>query len=104
MAAPALVSETRGDITQAPRWNSELLSDQSALRSRRGHQWEHPHADQPRPWLQEHALPTIESKANGRNQHRVRRFSKNREGRVECHSLQIPAQSRFFDVPLPRSN
>src|ERR1039458_9418666 len=93
MAAPALVSETRGDITQAPRWNSELLSDQSALRSRRGHQWQHPHADQPRPWLQEHALPTIESKANGRNQHRVRRFSKNREGRVECHSLQIPAQS-----------
>src|SRR5215467_1709036 len=94
MAAPALVSETRRDVAQAPRRDSELLSDQSALRRRRSHQWQHPHANKPRTWLQEHALSTIESKANGRHQHRVRRLSQNRESRVECHSLRIPAQGR----------
>jgi len=47
MAAPTLVSETRRDVTQTPRRDSELLSDQSALRRRRSHQWQHPHADHP---------------------------------------------------------
>ena len=79
VAAPALVSETRRDAAQAPRRNSELLPDQGALRSRRGHQWQHPHADQPRPRLQEHALSATESKAHGRHQHRIRRFSENRK-------------------------
>ena len=50
---------------------------------------------QPRPRLQEHALPPAESKAHGRDQHRIRRFSESQESRVECHFLRIPAESRF---------
>src|SRR5262245_6147201 len=96
VATSALVSETRRDVDQAPRRNSELLPDQGALRSRRGHQWQHPHVDQPGTRLQEHALSTVESEAYGRHEHRIRRFSENQESRVECRFLQIPAQRRFL--------
>src|SRR6516164_2206544 len=93
LATTAPVSEARGHVAQAPRRNPELLPHQSTLRSSRGDQRQHPHADQPRPRLQEHALPPTQSKAHGRNQHRIRRFSANQESRVECHSLRIPTES-----------
>src|ERR1039457_4497468 len=71
------------NVTQAPRRDSQLLPNQSTLRSRRGDQRQHPHADQSRTRLQKHPLPSIESQTNRRHQHRIRRFSENHEGRVE---------------------
>src|SRR5207253_8554338 len=94
MAAHAHVSKARRDVAQPPRRDSELLSDQGTLRRRRGNQRQHPHADQPWARLQEHALSTLESETHGRDQHRIRRFSENQEGRVECHFLRILAQSQ----------
>ena len=44
--------------------NPELLPHQGTLRGSRGDQRQHPHADQPRPGLQEHALHSAQSKAH----------------------------------------
>src|ERR1700687_4066429 len=67
VAAPALVPETRRDVAQAPRRNSELLPDQGALWGGRGSQREHSHADQPRARLSESPLSALEGQADGRD-------------------------------------
>src|SRR5438045_5426316 len=96
VAAPAFLPATRGNVAQAPRRYPELLPDQGALRGRRGYQWQHPDADQSRPRLQEHALSPTQGAAHGRHQHRIPRFFENQKGRVECHYLRIPAESRLY--------
>jgi transposase len=63
------VPEARRYVTQAPRRDSQLLPDQSTLRSRRGDQRQHPHAHQSRTRLQKYPLPSIESQTHGRHQH-----------------------------------
>jgi hypothetical protein len=45
---------------------------------------------------EKHARPPIEREAHGRHQHRIRRFSVNQEGRVECHFSRIPVESPFW--------
>jgi hypothetical protein len=98
VAALALVPEARWNVAQASGWHAELLPDQSALRSSRGHQQQHPHADQPRTRLQEHALTAIEGQAYGDDEHRARRRSENSEGRVECSLSRIPAESHIINT------
>ena len=68
VAAAEAVRGTRRDVAEAPGWHCELLPDQGPLWGGRGCQREYSPAHQPRPWLQEPALPAVEGQAPGRQQ------------------------------------
>src|SRR5271163_309641 len=67
-AAAEALRGTRRDVAEAPGRHCELLPDEGPLWSGRSRQRKHSHADQPRPRLQEPAVPAVEGQAAGREQ------------------------------------
>src|ERR1019366_7747809 len=95
VAASDSLRGTRQHAADAPGGRPELLQDQGSLRSGRGTQWKHSHADQSRPRLQEHPVPITEGQTDGSYQSPIRWTSTSQEGGVKCGVSRILAQSPF---------
>src|ERR1700722_11967585 len=96
VAAAGSIRETSRDAVEASAWHPELLSDQGSVRSGRGRQWEHSYADQPRPRLSESPLYAPEGRANGSDQRRIHRCSRDQESCLKMDLRRILAQSPNF--------
>src|SRR5664279_3354149 len=96
VAATGSIRETGEDAPEARGRHCQLLRDQSSLWRSRGSEWEHSHADQPWPRLQEPTVSAVEGQADCGDERRIHRRSQIEESRVKWHLLANSRSEPFF--------